>query len=92
MLYPKFITADIPTEILTDNKSLHVIHSETFVPEKRLQIAIGAMKELINYNKVINILWIKSEYQLADCLTKTTVDCQKFIQVLSNKILPSTDM
>ena len=31
----------------------------------------------------------KSENPLADCLTKTAVDCQKFIQVLSNKILLS---
>ena len=68
---------DIPTEIFTDNKSLHdAIHSEKFV----------------HFDKVINILWIKSANQLADCLTKTTADCQKFIQVLSNEILLSNDM
>ena len=31
----------------------------------------------------------KSENPLADCLTKTIADCQKFIQVFSNKILLS---
>ena len=92
-LYPKFKTIDIPTEIFTDNKSLHgTIHSKKFVTEKRLQINIGATKELINHKKVINILWIKSGNQLGGCLTKTTDDCQKLIQVLSNKILPSNDM
>ena len=50
-----------------------------FVTEKRLRIDIGALKKLINYNKAINILRIKSENQFADCLTKITVDCQKFI-------------
>ena len=70
-LYPKFKTNDIPIEIVTDNKSLRdAIHSKKFVTEKWLPIDIGALKELINHNKVINILWIKSGNQLADCLTK----------------------
>ena len=70
-LYPKFKTNDIPIEIVTDNKSLRdAINSKKFVTEKWLPIDIGALKELINHNKVINILWIKSGNQLADCLTK----------------------
>ena len=61
-LYPKFKTTDIAIEIFTNNKLLHdAIHSEKIVTEKPLLIDIRELKELINHNRVINILWTKSE-------------------------------
>ena len=58
-LYPKFKTMDISIEIFTDNKLLHdAVHSKNFATEKQFWFNIGALKELINHNKVIDILHI----------------------------------
>ena len=58
-LYPKFKTTDISIEIFTDNKLLHdAVHSKNFATEKQFWFNIGALKELINHNTVIDILHI----------------------------------
>ena len=68
-----------------DNNNLHtLIHSTTSITEKRLRIEIAAVKEMIEKQEVASVNWVKSDDQLANCLTKRGASSQKLIHVLTS--------
>ena len=73
----------LPIKCYVDNKSLiDSIYSIKTVTEKRLQIDIHIVCEMIAKKEVTSVEWCKSELQLADCLTKETANCMKLLNIL----------
>ena len=55
------------------NKSLvDAVKSTKSVQDKRLRVDMSHLKHLVNEQKELQLNWIASSKQLADCLTKTT--------------------
>lgn len=52
------------------------------IKEKRLLIEICKTGEMKSNKEVYSTEWCKSELQLADCLTKGTVNCKILLKVL----------
>ena len=75
----------LPIKCYVDNKSLvDSIFSTKTVTEKRLKIDICIIRGMLSKNEVYSIEWCKSESQLADCLTKGTVNNAKLLNALKN--------
>ena len=75
----------LPIKCYVDNKSLvDSIFSTKTLSEKRLEIDICIIREMLNKNEVYSVEWCKSELQLADCLTKGTASSEKLLDVLKN--------
>lgn len=72
-------TGDIPINCFTDNYSLfQTAHSTTSISDKRLRIELAILREALNREDV-TLSWVKSQEQLADCLTKKGCDDQRLI-------------
>ncbi|KAK4327467.1 hypothetical protein Pmani_002131 [Petrolisthes manimaculis] len=72
----------IPICSYVDNHSLvENVHSTKNVSEKRLRIDLAALKELVQEGHVM-LKWVKSNVQLADCLTKKGVNTQNLLHVV----------
>ena len=73
----------IPICSYTDNKSLaDTINSNKTLTEKRLQVDICIIREMIEKREVKQITWCDSRSQLADCLTKVGASCNKLLHVI----------
>ena len=73
----------IPICSYNDNKSLvDTINSTNTLTEKRFQVDICIIKEMIEKRKVTQITWCDSRSQLADCLTKLGASCNKLVHVI----------
>ena len=71
-----------PVSIFVDNKSLYeTVRTTRMVSEKGLLIDIAALREM-QANRRINVEWISTQQQIADCLTKVGASKQKLIDVL----------
>ena len=65
---------EIPVIIKTDSKTLErAIQSTSGVKSRRLRIDIAAIKEMIERGEIQQIEWVKTNEQMADCLTKRGV-------------------
>ena len=74
---------NIPTEIYTDNKSLHdALQSQKYVSDKCLKIENGALKEMLHKKVIKNINWVKKEHKLANSLIKIGGDISLPINTL----------
>ena len=72
-------TADIPVNCYTDNYSLfQTAYSTTSISDKRLRIELAILRETLSREDAI-LTWVRSEDQLADCLTKKGCDDQRLI-------------
>ena len=82
---------DMPKiEIVTDSKSLcDAIKSVKTVTERRLRVDINAVKEALHKNDIHKVSWVKSQSQLADCLTKHGANNEKLLQTLRRTRLPT---
>ena len=61
----------IPVDAFIDSKSLYEsLHSTKQCEEKLLRNSVAGMKELMQLGAVANIVWVPTEKQLADCMTK----------------------
>ena len=73
----------IPICCYTDNKSLvYTINSTKTLTEKRLQVDICIIREIIKKREVKQITSCDSRSQLADFLTKVDASCTKPIHVI----------
>ena len=71
---------------LTDNKSLvDSIKSSKNVDDKRLRIDIAILNEMITIGDISDIIWVSSQNQLADCLTKRGASTQKLRSAISRE-------
>ena len=80
----------IPLCVYVDNKSLvEAVYSTKAPQNKRLRFDITFLRATIDRKEVSFIPWIQSEWQSADCLTKT---CQKsadlLLKTLKNNAFP----
>ena len=61
----------IPISILCDNRSLvDVVHTSTAVQNKRLQIEVGILREMVQRAEFEEFRWISTNIQVANALTK----------------------
>ena len=71
--------------ILSDNKSLvQAVHKTTSLENKRLQIDINLLREMIERQEVNEFRWIPTEDQIANSLTKSGTSTEKLKGVLMN--------
>lgn len=72
----------IPIYSYVDNHSLvENVHSTKNVNEKRLRIDLAALKELVQEG-CLSLKWVKSNLQLADCLTKKGVNTLTLLNIM----------
>ena len=72
-----------PVTIIVDNKSLwESVRSTGLLTEKRLLIEMSSIRELHETGK-INVEWVDTHNQIADCLTKAGANKQKLVDILS---------
>ena len=64
-------TVKLPTKINCDNKSLvQSLHSTNTLTDKRLNMDIMVVQDMIQQNEIDHVNWIPTNEQLANCLTK----------------------
>ena len=69
----------------TDSKGLHsALLSTKAVNDKRLRVDIAYLKQLIERHELEKVMWICSNEQLADCLTKKTASCKSLLNCIYN--------
>ena len=87
-LYTELMTGSVHPErlhisLVTDCQSHHDnLTSSKAVSEKRLRLEIAAIKEAINKQLVKDTLWVRTEDQLADVLTKKGVSPLRLLLTL----------
>ena len=73
----------VPITMLCDNKSLvDAVHSSTSVEDKRLQIDVSMLREMISTKDIEEFRWIPTNLQLANCLTKNGSSTQYLLDVI----------
>ena len=73
---------------LTDSKSLwESLHNTRQCEEKLLRNSIASMKELIALKMLDDVLWVPTDMQLADCMTKHAKKSDWLLEVASNNVL-----
>ena len=78
-------TKPVPVEAFTDCYSLYeAAHSTTSVTDKRLRIEIAILREGLSRNE-FTLGWVKTDDQLADCLTKRGSDPRKLLERVTGK-------
>ena len=72
----------MPIFAYTDNDALYRnAHSTTMVSEKRVQIDLAAIKQMLVRGELTSFKWISASKQLADVLTKQGADPLKLAYV-----------
>ena len=60
----------VPIKVYTDNQSLHAtLHTSHILQDKSVRVNIASLRQQVN-TKEIEVKWINSKRQIADCLTK----------------------
>lgn len=73
----------IPIKVRTDCKSLEsALQSKSGVLNKRLRIDIASIKEIIEREDIAEILWVPSQKQVADILTKEGVQNKQILEYI----------
>ena len=80
----------VPVIAYTDHEGLranisNVVHPK--VLDKRLKIEIACIRQSLAIGEVQDIIWCKSQGQLADCLTKAGASSVKLMKVLQTGLL-----
>ena len=61
----------LPVEAVTDSKSLwESLHNSRQCEEKMLRNSIAGLKELFELKMLVDVTWVPTTHQLADCMTK----------------------
>ena len=77
----------LPIKCVTDSKSLHdAVYSTKTLTEKWLKIELCAIRESLEKQEIHSVIWVCSEDQLADCLTKEGASREKLYDKLSGKV------
>lgn len=79
---------EIPIRILCDNRSLvDSAHASTAVNNKRLQIEVGILRDMIQKAELEEFRWIPTGLQVANALTKAGCSCEDIYQILGGHVL-----
>lgn len=74
----------IPIKIMCDNRSLvDAVHSSTAVQNKRLQIEISVLREMIKRSEIEEFRWVPTDIQVANSLTKAGCSNKLLYQILN---------
>ena len=91
---PFQIGGSVPTKpenqrnCISDNESLvETAYSTNSLADYRLRIDMACIRNMISNNEIASLRWIKTQSQLADCLTKQGASCQNLIDVLHTNTL-----
>ena len=77
--------ANIPIIGYTDNESLHKnTYSTTMAQEHHLPVDLSIIKEMLAKGELLQLSWIPSSHQLADCFTKHGVNPIRLTRTLEN--------
>ena len=76
----------LPIYVRTDNNSLaQTVYSTKQISDKRFQMDVSVLREMLEKGELMKVEWVTSELQLADCLTKKGASSRKLLQALSGK-------
>ena len=83
---PPLVNRDVPLHMYTDSKSLFdTITRRSQTQEKRLLIDLATVRDAYRSKEISNVAWIRSEYNLADPMTK---HCSNhFLEVIDTGVL-----
>ena len=77
--------ANIPIIAYTDNESLHKnTYSTTMAQEHCLRVNLSIIKEMLAKGELLQVSWIPSSDQLADCFTKDGANPIRLTRTLEN--------
>ena len=80
--------AQIPVEAFTDNKSLwESIYNTMQCEERLLRNSIAGLKELVELKLLVDVKWVPTMDQLADCMTKRRKTSDWLLRVASRNRL-----
>ena len=72
--------------VITDNKSLHeAAHTTTSVKNRRLQIELSALRDVITKGEITEFRWVNGTHQVANLLTKNGASSDKLLDILKNR-------
>lgn len=73
----------IRISVLCDNRSLvDAVHSSTSVENKRLQIDVSILREMVEKGEIHQFRWIETKYQVANTLTKCGASSDYLLSIL----------
>ena len=73
----------VKISIIIDNKSLlDAVHTSTSVENKRLQIDINMLREMIENGEINEFRWISTAYQVANPLTKNGASTDYLLRII----------
>ena len=77
----------VPIHIFCDNRSLvDAVHTSTAVKNKRLQIEVGILREMLKKSEIEEFRWISTNLQIANPLTKAGCSCETLYQILKGNL------
>lgn len=73
----------VPISVLCDNRSLvDAVHSSTSVENKRLQIDISVLRDMIQRKELQEFRWVPTDMQVANALTKKGCSTMNLLDIL----------
>ena len=76
----------IPISVLCDNRSVvDAAHSSTAVKDKRLQIDISILRDIIDQREIHELRWVETGLQVANSLTKNGCSTQYLLDIIRLK-------
>ena len=86
----ELIKRPIKTSIFSDNKSLvDASHSTSQMENKRIQIDIGILREMLDRSELQELRWIDTKHQVANALTKAGAPTDYLLKIISDPRLRS---
>ena len=79
------LSSNIDSFLFCDNRNLvNAVHSSTNLEDKRLVLDISILRDLVEQRELTEFLWIATDLQLADVLTKQGASSKLLLNVLNN--------
>ena len=77
----------VKTYIFCDNKNLvNSVHSSTNIEDKRLIVDISALRDFLQQQELSDFVWVPTERQLANALTKQGASDELLLKVFNDKM------
>ncbi len=75
----------VDTFLFCDNRNLvNAVHSSTNLDDKRLVIDVSVLRDLVDQGELTKFLWVSTDCQLADVLTKQGASAKLLCEILNN--------
>ena len=80
-------STEIKISILSDNRSLvDAVHTTTQMENKRLQIDISILREMLELGDLHQFRWIETKYQVANALTKAGAPSDYLMNIIRSEL------